>query len=161
MARLKVFFWYLVIFIIIYVIFDFFTYRYLVNSYKNIKSYEVVASSPEVKINEAKATAVNGYIKGNIKNTTGEDISKTNIKIDLYSKRGNNIGTRYEKIENLKDNQTIEFNLNFKANNVSHIKISFTDENVDEEIKEQAKELQEQANTWLPFINLVTLICLA
>lgn len=160
MARMKVFLRYLIIFIIVYIVFDFFTYRYLVNSYKNIKTYEIVAETPEVKINEAKATAVNGYVKGTIKNTTGEKINSTNIKIDLYNSRGSNLETKYCKIENFPEDETREFNINFRASNISHVKISFTDENVDAEIEKQAEELQETANKWIPFAGLVALFCI-
>ncbi len=160
MARMKVFLRYLIIFILIYIIFDFFTYKYLVNSYKNIKTYEIVEKAPEVKINEAKATAVNGYVKGTIKNNTGKKIESTNMKIDLYNSRGANLETKYCKIENLEDNQTAEFNVNFRAHNISHIKVSFTNENVDEQIDKEAEELKNTLNKWIPFVGLVTLICL-
>lgn len=160
MARMKVFLRYLIIFVLIYIIFDFFTYRYLVNSYKNIKTYEIVAKAPEVKINEAKATAVNGYVKGTVKNTTGEKIGFTNMKIDLYNSRGSNMETKYCKIENFEEDQTVEFNVNFRASNISHIKVSFTNENVDEQINKEAEELKNTANKWIPFVGLVTLICL-
>lgn len=160
MARMKVFLRYLIIFLIVYVVFDFFTYRYLVNSYKNIKTYEIVAESPKVKVKEAKATAVNGYIVAEVKNTTGEKIDKTNVKIDFYNKRGNNLGTKYVKLEDFNENETREFRINFRANNIIHFKVSFTDENVDAEIEEQAKELQETVNKWFPIVGLVTLICM-
>ncbi len=159
MERMKVFLRYILILIIAYILFDFFTYRYLVNSYKNIKTYEIVVKSPEVKINEAKATAVNGYVKGTIKNTTGNKIDNTNIKIDLYNSRGLNLGTKYCKIENFSENEVREFNINFRANNISHIEISFTDEDVDENIREQAEELKNKVNKWIPIVGLVTLIC--
>ena len=160
MARMKVFLRYLIIFILIYIIFDFFTYRYLVNSYKNIKTYEIVTKAPEVKINEAKSTAANGYVKGTVKNNTGEKIEFTNMKIDLYNARGSNMETRYCKIENFEENQTVEFNVNFRASNISHIKVSFTNENVDEQINKEAEELKNTVNKWIPFVGLVTLICL-
>lgn len=158
MARMKTFLKYLILFILLYIIFDFFTYKYLVNSYKNIKTYEIVAESPEVKIEEAKATAVNGYIKGTVKNTTGKNIEKTNIKIDLYNTRGSNLGTKYVKLDNFTQNELREFNINFKATNISHFEVSFTDENVDEDIEKQAEELKNTVNKWLPFAGLVTLI---
>ena len=161
MARMKVFLTYLIIFVAVYVLFDFFTYRYLVNSYKNIKTYEIIGDSPSVEIKEAKATAVNGNIVAYVKNNTGKEIEKTNVKIDLYNARGNNIGTKYVKLEDFKPNELREFNANFKASNVVHFEVSFTDENVDAEIERQAKEFQETANKWIPFIGLATLICLA
>ena len=160
MARMKVFLRYLIIFVIVYFVLDFFTYRYLVNSYKNIKTYEIIAESPEVKVKEAKATAMNGYIVAEVKNTTGEKIDKTNVKIDLYNKRGNNLGTKYVKLEDFNNNETREFRINFRAKSIVHFEVTFTDENVDIEIEKQAKELQETVNKWLPFAGLVALFCM-
>lgn len=160
MERMKTFLKYLIVFVILYVLFDFFTYRYLVNSYKNIKTYEIVSKSPEVKIEEAKSTAVNGYIKGTVKNTTGTKIDKTNIKIDLFNSRGNNLGTKYISLENFPSNEMREFNINFRATNISHFEVSFADEDVDEEITKQAEELTHEVNKWLPFVGLVTLFCM-
>lgn len=160
MQRMNVFLKYLLVFIILYVLFDFLTYRYLVNSYKNIKTYEIVDKAPNVIINEAKATAVNGYIVGEVTNNTGVDIQRTNIKLDLYNTRGNNVGTTYLKLEDFKSNEIREFKLSFRGSNVSDIKISFTSENVDTQIEKETKELQETANKWFPFIGLVTLICI-
>ena len=160
MARIKVFLRYFIIFIVLYAVFDFFTYRYLVNSYKNIRTYEIIQESPSVTVKEAKATAVNGYVVAQVKNNTGEKINKTNIKLDLYNTRGNNIGTKYACIENFNQNETKEFKINFRASNVVHFEVSFTDENVDEEIRKQADELQETANKWIPFAGLVALFCI-
>ncbi len=160
MARMKVFLRYLIIFVIVYFVLDFFTYRYLVNSYKNIKTYEIVAQKPEVKVKEAKSTPMNGYIVAEVKNTTGEKIDKTNVKIDLYNKRGNNLGTKYVKLEEFNENETREFRINFRANNIVHFEVTFTDENVDAEIEKQAKELQETVNKWYPLVGLVTLFCM-
>lgn len=160
MARMKVFFKYLIILLVVYVLVDFFTYRYLVNSYKNIKTYEIIQDSPDVTIKEAKATAVNGYIVADVKNTTGENIDMINLKIDLYNSRGNNIGTKYVKLENFNADETKEIRANFRASNVAHFKVSFIYEDVDAQIQQDSKELQETSNKWIPFVGLVTLICM-
>ena len=159
MERMKTLLKYLVIFVIIYVIFDFFTYKYLVNAYKNIRTYEIIGDAPSVEIKEAKATAVNGNIVAYVKNNTGANIDKTNVKIDLYNSRGNNVGTKYVELKNFNVDEVREFKASFRATNVSHFEISFTDEDVEEEINEQAKELQETVNKWIPIVGLVGLIC--
>lgn len=161
MSRMKVFLRYLIIFIALYVIFDFFTYRYLVNSYKNIKTYEILAEQPQVTVKEAKATAVNGYVLTYIKNNTGKDIETTNLQIDLYNARGSLLATKYVKLENFVSGEIREVKSNFKASNIEHIKISFTDENVDAEIQKQAEELSNKVNKWFPIVGLVTLICIS
>ena len=160
MERMKVFLRYFIIFIVLYIVFDFFTYRYLVNSYKNIKTYEISEEKPTVTIQEAKSTAMNGYIVAQVKNNTGEDIEKTNVKIDLYNSRGNNLGTKYVKLENFKANELREFKINFRATNIVHFEVSFTDENVDAEIQKQAEELKNTVNKWYPLVGLVTLFCM-
>lgn len=161
MARMKTFLRYLIIFVVVYFLFDFFAYRYLANTYKNIQTYEIEESNLKVTINEAKATAVNGYVNAKVKNETGEKIDKKYVRIDLYTAKGNNVGTQYVAIENLEPDVAIEFNQKFKAKNVKHIKIGFTDTNVDAEIERQTKELKENANKWLPFVGLATLIAIA
>lgn len=161
MARMKVFAKYLIIFVAIYFLFDFFAYRYLVNTYKNIKSYEITTNSPEVTIKEAKATAVNGYVVAQVTNNTGSNINKTYVKIDLYTARGNNVGTVYSKIENFEAGKTIEFRQNFKYNNVTQMKISFTNDDIDEKLEQQNKELNEKVNKWLPVVGLITLFTIA
>lgn len=159
MARMKFFLIWLSVFLAFYLFVDFMAYQYVVASYKNIKSYQILEDSPSVSISESKATGVNGYINGTVTNTTGKRIEKTNIKIDFYSRRGVLLGTNYVKLEYFNTNETREFNTTFRFRGVHDFKVSFTDEDVDAQIEEQAKELQAQTDKWLPFAGLLTVLC--
>ncbi|MDR0978828.1 MAG: FxLYD domain-containing protein [Lachnospiraceae bacterium] len=159
MDRLKTFLWYVILIALIYLFTDFVTFHFITNSYKNIDSYERIASSPEIILNEAKATAANGYVNGQIKNTTNSLINRTALKIDFYSD-GAYMGTNYVKIDNFKRNQTIEFNVTFRYKHIDHIKLGFTDEDVDAQIAKQAEEIKQTVNKWLPFAGVGALIAL-
>ena len=89
----------------------------------------------KVDTNEAKATYVNGYVSGNIKNT-GEGVVNTYIKIDLYSKRDILLGTRYVEITNMLPNEIKDFRMGFKLTDVDHCKIGMVDE-LDENVTEE------------------------
>ena len=68
------------------------------------KDAKIYVSSPEVTITENKATYVNGVVKGNIKNNTEKIIDGTYLKIDMYSPRDVNLGTKYVEINNMGEN---------------------------------------------------------
>jgi hypothetical protein len=157
MSRLKTFLWYVILIALLYLFTDFVTFNFLTNSYKNIDSYEKLESSPEIVLVEAKATATNGYVNGQVKNTTNSLINATALKVDFYS-NGSYMGTNYVKIDNFKRNQTIEFNVTFRYKNVDHIKLGFTDEDVDAQIAKQAEEIKKTVNKWLPFAGMGALI---
>ena len=83
-----------------------------------------------IKISNAKATYVNGYVEGNVINT-GENIGKTYIKMDFYSKRDILLGTKYVRMDNLKNNEERSFRMGFKFTDVDYCEISMA-ENADE-----------------------------
>lgn len=127
MARFKQIM-YLVLIIIVFIIFSEFMIRVgLKNTYKTI-SGEIKTASPEIVISEAKTTDVNGYVKGTIKNISEEDIAKTVIKLDLYTKRENILGDRCLEILNLKVGESREFEIYFRYNNVNNYKITCVNE---------------------------------
>lgn len=123
MARFKQIM-YLVLIIIVFIIFSEFMIRVgLKNTYKTIQG-EIRTESPEIVISEAKTTDVNGHVIGTIKNNSEEDISKTVIKLDLYTKRENLLGDRRLEILNLKAGESRDFEINFRYNNVNSYEIT-------------------------------------
>lgn len=88
-----------------------------------------IISEENIRLNitDAKATYVNGYVEGMVKNT-GEDIEKTYIKIELYSKRDNLLGTRYVEVANFRENESRDFRMGFKFTDVSYAKVQIIDE---------------------------------
>lgn len=121
------------------------------------KDAKIYVSSPEITITENKATYVNGVVKGSIKNNTEKIINGTYLKIDMYSPRDVNLGTKYVEINNLKPNQVREFEMGYKFTDVSYIKVTTTNnvQNVsDEEFKSDKANLYFLIGT-LMFLYLI------
>lgn len=128
MDRMKTFFKYLLLLVICYFGSNTLIYAAINNTYEDIANYQYInSSSLVVTVDEAKSTSVNGYIKGTIKNNSSSKIKEQYIKIDFYSKRKVNMGTKYIKVENLKAKDTINFDLDFKFSNVSYCTITTVD----------------------------------
>lgn len=129
MDRMKTFFKYALIVIICYFGSNTLIYAGINSIYTDISNYQYLDSNVmEVNINEAKSTSINGYVNGTVKNNSNSDIKEKYIKIDFYSKRDVNMGTKYIKIENLRPKDLVVFNINFKFSNVSYCVITICDE---------------------------------
>ena len=126
MSRMKTFFIYLLLFIALFIFVSVMSYLFVKTSYHDLYSYEIATESPKVTIKESKATSANGYIIGTVKNDTGSTIEKINLKVDFYSKRGIDLGTKYVKIENFEPNETKEFRINYQLNNVQNYVVEMT-----------------------------------
>lgn len=133
---LKLFLQFGAIFIILYFFLDFLTFAYVKSTYKPINDYEIEINSPKIEITEAKATYINGYVKGKVNNNTGEDMDNLYVKINFYSERDVDLGTRFAKIENLKKGESKEFEIKFKYQDVKSFKVNVTNEAVIEEGKD-------------------------
>lgn len=129
MDRMKTFFKYLLLLVICYFGSNTLIYAAISNTYEDIANYQYInSSSLVVTVDEAKSTSVNGYIKGTIKNNSSSKIKEQYIKIDFYSERKVNMGTKYIKVENLKAKDVVDFDLDFKFSNVSYCTITTVDE---------------------------------
>ena len=84
-----------------------------------------------IDILEAKATYVNGYIDGKIKNNTQEEITNKYVKIDIYSERNVCLGTKYVEIEKLSANETMDFYMGYKLKDSDRYEISIVDNKID------------------------------
>lgn len=127
---LKLFLQFGAIFIILYFFLDFLTFAFVKSTYNPINDYEIEINSPKIEITEAKATYINGSVKGKVTNNTGEDIDKLYVKINFYSERNVDLGTRFAKIENLKQGETKDFEVKFKFQEVKNFKVNVTKEAV-------------------------------
>lgn len=81
-------------------------------------TYDIKAEETTIVINEAKSTNVNGYIKGEIKNETENEITGKRICFMLFDERNEQIGEEYIEIDNLQQGEVKTFELKFKRNNV-------------------------------------------
>ena len=134
MARLKKFLLYVFLIAAFWIFSDILIYLSINSSYANVE-VRIFAISPEISIGESKATYVNGFVKGNIKNNTESIMNDKYLKIELYSKRDVKLGTKYVKIENLEVGKNQNFEMWYKFTDVEYANITVTDnvENVAEE----------------------------
>jgi len=125
MKRMKTFLIYALIIAAFWVFSDIVIYLSVNGTYKN-KEAKVYVTSPQITVTENKATYVNGVIKGSIKNNTEKIIDGVYLKIDMYSARDNNLGTKYIEINNLKQNQVRDFEMGYKFTDVNYVTITTT-----------------------------------
>ena len=97
--------------------------------YKDITAYEIRVSNPSVTITEAKATNVNGYIKGEIINNGSETISGGYLCFVLFNENFESVGNEYIEIGTLNPQETKTFEVNFKRNNVDRFIVGLADTN--------------------------------
>ncbi len=138
MKRMKTFGMYLLWFVLLYMFVTVSAYGYIEASYKGIDGIIIKDDKMLITIDEAEATIVNGQIKGQIKNVSQEDIGTKYIKIDLISKKGTLILTKYIEVDGLKVGEQKEFNLMFRAENIVKYQAQITDK---AELKEGLSEL--------------------
>ncbi len=125
--RMKVFFCYLLIFVLFFIFSDFMIYGYTKSLYKPMTKCEVDITSPEVTIKTAEASNVNGNVKGTIKNTSYEDLQNKYLKFDFYTPRDVNVGTKYIEIGSLAHGEEKAYELGFRYDNVTCVKVSMVD----------------------------------
>lgn len=125
--RIKVFTCYVLIFIAFFIFSDIMMYCYTKSLYQPMESYEISVTSPEVTVTTAEASNVNGNVKGTIKNTTDESLENKYLKFDFYTPRNINIGTKYIKVDNLLPNEQKDYEMGFRYDNVSSVKISMVE----------------------------------
>lgn len=78
-----------------------------------------------IEVVQMQSTKVNGRIKLKLSN---KELSGKALKIDLYSKAGNQLGTQYLEIGNLNENETKEIETYFKISDIKSYEVSIVDE---------------------------------
>ncbi len=109
----------------------------------------------QVNIYQAQATKINGRIKGTIYNNTKNKIDKNYLRIDLYSERDNFLGSKYIDVSNLRDNESRDFEIYFKVQDVEYYEIKFTDEKQEGELPEMLKDLTKSEIIWGTFLTFL------
>lgn len=126
MDRMKQFFKYFLILAILYIVVDIVCVFLLKDTYNN-KRYSIAESDINIEVTEAKATFVNGYVKGIIKNDTDKAITNKYLQVSAYSKRDVLLGTKYVKLKDLYLNEKAEFESRFNYEQIDYIDISVLD----------------------------------
>ena len=155
MSRLKTFGKYILMIVGFYIFSTILSIGFISTTYNEMEENIYPDSSILVKIEEAKSTFVNGYIKGNIKNNTGSDIQSKYVKIELLSKKGNEILTKYIQIDELKAGETKNFTINFEAENIKSFNVKVTDDYVYEESDVHLINLKDAENEEVKGISIL------
>lgn len=95
--------------------------------YIPIPKYEVHTIAPVIRVEEAKATNVNGYVKGIIKNNTSAEINGKYIKFDFFNKKDEIKGTEYIEIQSLNVSEAKTYEIKFKYDNVEKFIVTVVD----------------------------------
>ena len=109
----------------------------------------------QVNVYQAQATKINGRIKGSIYNNTESQILNDYLRIDLYSERDVFLGSRYVDISALRDNETRNFEVYFKMQDVDYYEMNFTDEKVEGELPEMLQDLTKEQVIWGTFLTFL------
>lgn len=122
--RMKVFLCYFLIFITVFIFSDVMIYLYTKSTYKPMEKYEVNVETLEVKVSTAEASNVNGSVIGTVKNNTEKNIIDEYLRFDFYTPRNVNVGTKYLKIDELRAGEEKKYEMGFRYDNVTSVKIS-------------------------------------
>ncbi len=95
--------------------------------YKDIELYRIQDTNPIITVQEAKATNVNGYIKGNIINDQEEDVTNKVLIFFLYNSENELLSTETLDIGTLSTNQSKTYEFKFRVNNVDRFLVAITD----------------------------------
>lgn len=158
--RMKNFFTYFLMFVLLYVIVDILTFGYIYSTYKTIEQYEIVVTNPAITVEKAKTTKVNGFIEGKIKNNGTTTISDKYLKFDFYSERGVRVGTKYLEISTLGENEEKDYKVQYKFDNVKYFTVNLATQEEVDNAQEFEFKIDEDIGVPLLFSGLLLLILL-
>ena len=95
--------------------------------YQPFNSYVVSNDVITIKVDEAKKTNVNGYVKGSISNISDSEVNGKYIKFIFLSKNDENIGSEYIEIGTLKPQETKTYEEKFRYQNIDKLIITISD----------------------------------
>ncbi len=127
MSRMKTFLKYLIILLLFYAFSNIMIDAFFKVSYTDMSGYNINVTQLYVDVTEAKSSKRNGYINGIVKNNTSSTVEKKYLKINMLSKNGNVLGTKYIEIDKIEPNQLRKFEVKFDYDNVKTFNIELTD----------------------------------
>ena len=152
MDTMKTFFKYAILIIAFYIFSEIMINVNIESTYKNIG---IKDNLEQITIYQAEATKVNGRIKGEIHNNLANKITNKYIRIDLYSERGNLLGSKYIDVSNIRKDETRNLEVYFKVQDVKYYEIKFVDEKEEGEILEIFKDLTPSQIRWGVFLTFL------
>ena len=128
------------IWVLLFIVFSEFLINVGLNSsYKEIERKDQIK---QVSIYQAEATSSNGRIRGIVTNSQPEDLNGKYVRIDFYSKRNVFLGRKYIEVNNLGQNDSMNFETFFKLQEVGSYEVVITD------YKEPEVETEFNINGW-------------
>lgn len=152
MNRMKTLIKYALWLVLFYIFSNLMIYLNIETTYQNIGRKDNLS---QVTVYQAQATKINGRIKGKIYNSAENKITNDYLRIDLYSERDNYLGSKYIDVSNMRDNETREFEIYFKVQDVDYYEMSFTDEKEEGELPEMLKDLTREQVIWGTFLTFL------
>ena len=152
MDRMKTFFKYALWIILFYIFSNLMIYLNIETTYQNIGRKDNLS---QVTVYQAEATKINGRIKGKIYNSTTNKITNNYLRIDLYSERDNLLGSKYIDISNMRDDETRNFEIYFKVQDVDYYEMKFTEEKEEGELPEMLQDLTREQVIWGTFLTFL------
>lgn len=152
MERMKTFLIYLLCLIGFFIFSNLMIYLNLETTYQNIGRKDNIE---QVRIYQAQATKINGRIKGEIYNKAENKITNKYLRIDLYSERDICLGSKYIDTSSMRENETRNFEIYFKVQDVDYYELKFTDEKEEGELPEMLKDLTKSEVIWGTFLTFL------
>ena len=152
MDRMKTFFKYVIWLVLFYIFSNLMIYLNIESTYQNIGRKD---NLPQVTVYQAKATKVNGRIKGSIYNSEAHKITNKYLRIDLYSERDVFLGSKYIDVSTMRDDETRNFEEYFKVQDVDYYEMKFVDEKEEGELPEMLKDLTREQVVWGTFLTFL------
>ncbi len=152
MNRMKTLIKYALWLVLFYIFSNLMIYLNIETTYQNIGRKD---NLPQVTVYQAQATKINGRIKGKIYNSAENKITNDYLRIDLYSERDNYLGSKYIEVSNMREDETREFEIYFKVQDVDYYEMSFTDEKGEGELPEMLKDLTREQVIWGAFLTFL------
>ena len=152
MDRMKTLLKYALWIILFYIFSNLMIYLNLETTYQNIGRKD---NLEQVTVYQAQATKINGRIKGTIYNDAENKIENNYLRIDLFSERNNYLGSKYIDVSNMRDNETREFEIYFKVQDVDYYEMKFADEKEEGELPEMLKDLTREQVVWGTFLTFL------
>ena len=86
-------------------------------------------------------TSVNGRILGEVTSTENRNLNGKYLKVNIFSKTDDLVGTKYLKLENLNNNEPKKFAVYFSTENVKNYTIDVLNDS--EEIERESLRISE------------------
>lgn len=130
MARMKTFFKYFIIFLVVYFLVSIGVFLIAKSSYvsreANVINNSSLGDLGKIEVYESKFTSTNGYVKGNVTNNTNKQFSNKYLKFNFFTKE-KLAGTKYLKLEDLQPNESQDFEMRVNYDLIDHVDIQIVD----------------------------------